>query len=1077
MEYEECFFDLSLSQMDIYLEQIKAINSPKFNIGGYIKLYGIDRECLSVAHKRLIEQYDSFGIRISGEAGEPCQKITQERSISLPFIDFSGELNADGKATEWINNAFSQPFELINHELFKSWLIKVDKSEYWYTGIAHHIINDGFGFVNWTQRLAEIYNHQNPGAGLRWRAVVENDQDYLRSEKYLNDKCYWSGRLAEGVGEGLTQVHSVNENDGHNKTSGREIRHCSREVYDQWASLAKDHGLTFYYVVIAAIAIYTFRSENTRRVAIGIPVHNRRGAEQKDVIGVFTNITPVCLDINEQMSVLDVAVQVKAQQKQGISHNRFPMGHISRLAQGQTASRNIFDISFNYLKVGRGATFGEQPSSELCYLSHYHDDTPLNITLWQSGNEQDIAFHFDHNLRYFNAVEAGRLADRMMFFFGVCCHALTESVGQIPIMPVSELQLVQQFAMGHSGEFSRSSSCIFLHQVFEEQVVRTPDNIALVEPDGSLISYARLNQQVDRLARHLRQQGVDSGDPVVLCARAGCEATAGMLALLKSGAVCVPVDLNYPAERIRYAIAQSGCRYLLVDSRADGYEKLISMDHGCAEISLSAADFQILEHEEPQSMVPEDNVLTPDSAAYIIYTSGSTGKSRGVEVQHGAFARHILNINRCYRINAADRCLQTASISFDAALEQLFVPLSCGAAVHFIDLRNNDVDSMIAFIEQRRITVADLTASYVAEFLNICSAPRLYPLLNLLIVGNECFYSAVLRQCLATNLAHRVINAYGPTETVITSTVYEVQRDAIPEGSTVPVGKAVSGNRSWIVGPDGELVPLGCVGELYVAGENLAHRYINDEALTAEKFIIRALVPEQPERLYKTGDLVRYREDGNIEYIGRKDGQLKIRGHRVELLEIESSLLDITAVKHAVVDYQYHEQGRGQLIAYIVPKTVPDAAGELVKTVKSKLRATLPDYMIPSRIIVKPQFPQLPNGKIDIGVLIGTIDEEPADIFSPVTPAEITLAELWQQILLADAIDIHTSFFTLGGDSLLAMRLNALIKSVFSISLPVDVIFKYPTIHEMALNIELIRDRVVVTEHDIQSEFNTGGFL
>ncbi|WP_067707040.1 amino acid adenylation domain-containing protein [Erwinia sp. ErVv1] len=1068
-------FELTLSQMDIYLDQIKNISSPKFNIGGYIKLHDIDVDKLVVAHGKLIECSDSFGIRIFSQLRQPMQSISSKRNIQLPIVDFSTDPAGKEKALDWVNHAFSKPFNLDDGELFTSCLIRVDASESWYVGIAHHIINDGFGFINWTKRLAEIYNCEQPPTGLSWRDIAISDNDYLHGEKYRRDQQYWSERLHAVAAMSLKPVHSVAEQESGDKTSGRTIRHMSRQDYQHWIFVAKEYGLTLYHLIAAAIAIAFFRSENADQVAIGIPVHNRRGSEQKKVIGVFTNITPIYLDITAEMRVLDVAMQVKARQKQGISHNRFPLGHISQLAVGENQQRSVFDVSFNYLKVGGGVVFGER-SSEMFYLSHFHDDTPLNITLWESGSEQGIEFHFDYNFRYFNAVESERLADRMMFLFDNCCRAITDNVCQIAMLPESELRLIRQFAVNQSTTVLPEAPAAFLHQLVERQAALTPDAMALAESDGRSLSYRQLNRQANRLARYLRQQGVSSGDPVVLCAYAGCDATVGILAILKSGAVCVPVDLRYPTERIQYAIAQSGSRFFLADTQAAGYERLTDLGHGCREFSLCHLPVDD-DEAQYQDLHPDTVALVPGAAAYVIYTSGSTGKPKGVEVDHGAFARHIIDINRCYRLNAADRCLHTASISFDAALEQLFVPLTCGASVYFADLRMSDVDSLVAFIEQHHITVADLTASYVNEFLNLYSVARPHALLRLLIVGNECFYSAVLRRCLAARLADRVINAYGPTEAVITSTLYEVKRDAPPAGVTVPIGRAVPGNRTYIVGRHGQLNPIGSIGELLIAGESLARRYINDAGLTASQFFVKHFMPGVNERCYATGDLVRFRDDGNIEYIGRKDSQQKIRGHRVELLEIESALLELDEVKNALVNYQCHEQEHGRLVAYIVPRVQQSPPATVIKTIKNRLRSTLPDYMIPAQIIVKSDFPLLPNGKTDVNLIFNTPADYDDVIFTPVTLVEIKLEKMWCEILSMDEVDIHTSFFSLGGDSLLAIRLNAFIKDAFGASLPVELIFNYPTVHEMAMNIDLIRDCMTYHENPVLSQFNTEGFL
>jgi amino acid adenylation domain-containing protein len=577
--------------------------------------------------------------------------------------------------------------------------------------------------------------------------------------------------------------------------------------------------------------------------------------------------------------------------------------------------------------------------------------------------------------------------------------------------------------------------------LFQRQARQTPDNTVLLFEHQSL-SYRELDQHSSKLANYLLDQGLAAGDLVGVCMGRGLQMVVAMLAIFKAGAVYVPIAPDYPEQRILHLLDDSKIKLLMTEAKLhDSIQALasacicVAVDQMWGEIMESAADLTLR--------------ILPEQAAYVIYTSGSTGLPKGVLIAHGAISHHCQVMRDYYQLTPEDKVLQFASVNVDASLEQLLPGLLTGAAVV---IRPEELWSPQAFrnkVMELGITVADVPPSYLYELLLDTRSDSEWAALRslrLVITGGEALTPETLSLWRSSPLhGCRLVNAYGPTETTITSTVFEVGAET-PESAIVvniPIGRPLAGESAYILDAYGQPVPAGVPGELHIGGAGLAIGYLNQPELTRQKFIDNPVNPGS--RVYKTGDLARWLDDGTIAFLGRLDHQVKIRGFRVECGEIEAALQDLDSIKQAVV-LARQVNGNTQLIAFIVqsPDKNPFSSADL----KNALAARLPDYMIPAVFEPLAQIPVTPGGKVDRAALMlldsGAVENR--SHVAPRTEIEAQLAEIWRQVLNIERVGVYDNFFDLGGHSLLSVRLMAVIHKKLGQELPLSSLFQAPDI-------------------------------
>ncbi len=1041
-------FPLTLTQNDIYLDQLRHTGSPLYNVGGYIRLGAVDAARLAEAHRRLVSEQDVFGLRVSSNGDGIFQSISTERTTALPTVDFSGEADPAAAADAWQTSLFETAFDVADAELFRVYLLKLADDHYRYLGRAHHLTMDGWGFSNWAKLLCRLYNDPSADAraALLWREIALDDERYVGGEKYASDSAYWAEHMRNAAPPLLSPRYQSAFPDAAKIPSRRKVIEFSRAEFNELKSLAERLGAGVSHYFLSVLAVYFAHTSGQDRLVFGLPFHNRRGHAQKQMLGVFTSVSPLALDLDGGGCTFgELAQNIGRRQKASFRHQRYPLGHIIRDLHDLGAWRTLYDVGFNYLRLEEELTF-DGVNAGLVYLSHNHEATPLMFTVCEHGEFGPVQLQLDYNLAYLNDADVSLLADRLSFLLRSLPGDSDARVAGLRILPEGEVRrLLEGFGDGPPRE--TFDGCI--HQLFEEQVRRTPDAVAVTSREESL-TYEELNARANRVAHHLIGLGVVPESLVGLCMTRSADVLVGILAVLKAGGAYVPLDSSHPPQRIRTILEDAGIRLVLTHRRLQGFDGLPA-PHALPidEIQADAS----LESRNPDSAALG---LTTSNLAYVIYTSGSTGKPKGVQICHLNTVALLDWTRGVYTRAELDRVLFSTSLNFDLSVFEMFAPLSVGGRCVVVDdaLDLLDVDLSLSLI--------NTVPSAIKVLIEQDAVPEGVSVINL---AGEPLPMSVVNDLLSARKCEKVFNLYGPSEDTTYST-YALFTETLTEAPGI--GRAISGTRLYVLSPGGRLTPSGAVGELYIAGSGLARGYLNSPELTAEKFISSPLSEVAGERWYRTGDLVRYRADGTLEYLGRADTQVKIRGFRVELGEIQKQLEQLEGVKTAVVLMRERDSSDKYLAAYVERRQ--DEAGtserEWADGLLGALRTSLPDYMIPASLTVLGEMPLTPNGKIDRKALLAQGGEaaQPRQYVTPQTSTEIKLAEMWATLLgvRPEEVGANTSLYDLGGHSLLLVRLANDIQAEFGVKLSVRSLFDVLNLADLARRVDAeVRMRLV----------------
>ncbi len=622
-------------------------------------------------------------------------------------------------------------------------------------------------------------------------------------------------------------------------------------------------------------------------------------------------------------------------------------------------------------------------------------------------------------------------------------------------MKTSEAKSISlEESLGKDRAVQPATKVNIVHQLFEAQVERTPNAVALVL-DEQQLTYQQLNSRANQLAHLLQRLGVGPEVLVGICVERSVEMVVGLLAVLKAGGAFVPLDPTYPQDQLAFLLGDSQVAVLLTQQRVLGRLPAHSIPMICLD-----TDWQVIAQEGSDNPHSE---VTSDQLAYVIYTSGSTGKPKGVLIPHRAIALHCWSIISCYELSAKDRVLQFSVFTFDAALEQILPTLLAGATVILRGPETWSASELQEKIATFGLTVVNLPTAYwhqvTQEWVKVATQTEVHSL-RLMIVGGDRMLPQHVKLWHQLSMdAVRLLNAYGPTETTVTATLFEVpcRVDTETPLLSIPIGCLLSERTSYVLDASVQPVPVEVAGELYLGGELLARGYLNLPELTAEKFIVDPFSNDPNARLYRTGDLARYLPDGNIEFIGRIDHQVKIRGFRVELGEIETVLGHYPGVREAVVVAREYSSDDKRLLAYVV---LSEEQHTTVADLRDHVMKALPTYMMPSAFVLLEALPLMFNGKVDRRALPAPdqMRSEPQkSLVAPHTPIEEVLTGIWSKILRIDQVGIHDNFFELGGNSLLAMQVLSHLRTALEVELFPRHFFEAPTVAELAKIIEQLK--------------------
>ncbi|TDF82586.1 non-ribosomal peptide synthetase [Pseudomonas sp. H9] len=998
-----------------------------------VRIDGLDVERFRASWHAALARHEVLRSRYYWEGlDHPLQAIARRVEVPLQVMPGAGQsLEALAEQQRAIG------FELNAAPLLRLLLVQLGPDSYQLIYTSHHILMDGWSNAQLLGEVLQHYAGQTPaGHAGRYADYLS----WLQRRDAAQDQAFWRQQVE--VLEAPTLLAETLPREQAAAGHGELKQVLDVGLSQRLNDFARDQQVTVNTVFQAAWALLLQRYSNQAQVVFGATVAGRPaqlpGIEQQ--VGLFINTVPVVCAPRPTLGVAAWLQEVQALNLALRDHEHTSLVDIQRWAGQQGA---LFDtlLVFENFPVAEALKQGAPGGLRFASVSN-HEQTSYPLTL---GIEQHASLDltFSHDRQRFSAAQVQQLCDGLI--------DLLQQFVTAPQQPLANLNLLgvqaqaKRLALCGTAD-DQADSLLLVHQRFERQAAATPDALALIGAEQRC-TYGELNARANRLAHRLRECGVGSGQRVGLSVRRGPAMIASLLAVLKAGAAYVPLDPDYPAERLAYMIEDSALSLLLMQSG------LLQVPAGVACLTLEEGDDWLADYSSDNPV----NQATAGDLAYLIYTSGSTGLPKGVSIEHAALREFCVIAADYSQLSAEDRVLQFATFSFDGFVEQCYPPLCVGAC---LVLRGDELWDTATLYEQiiaHGVTLADLPAAYWFLLAQdwAASAPRDAGRLRQVHVGGEAMSAEGLKLWHAAGLGHvRLLNTYGPTEATVVSSTH-VCTLADSQGA-IPIGHALPGRALYILDSHGQLAPVGLAGELCIAAEaGLARNYHGRAALTAERFVPDPFARRPGTRLYRSGDLARARVDGVVEYIGRADHQVKIRGFRVELGELEAHLQALPMIREAAV--LVHDSATGkQLIGYAVPADATQSSAELTAEVRQALRAQLPDYMLPSQVLALPALPLNRNGKLDRKAL-PTPEPIVAGNREPLRgELEQRIGQIWQHVLRVEGLGRQDNFFELGGHSLLATQIVSQLRQQLGLSVPLRSLFEHPLLCDFAAQVQVL---------------------
>ncbi|MGG1642432.1 non-ribosomal peptide synthase/polyketide synthase [Paenibacillus sp. NRS-1782] len=1016
-------YPVSSAQKRLYVLRQMDGGELSYNMPGAFTVDGpLDCVRLESAFQALIQRHESLRTGFYMKDGELVQRVHRDVPFALDYTEASVE------ETDTLVRSFIRAFDLSQAPLLRVGLVKLEEGRHLLLFDMHHIISDGVSIQILVEELTSLYQEEQlPELHIQYKDYAVWQREHSENQ-WKELEAYWL-QAFEG------ELPILDLPTDYQRPSVRSFE-GSRIDFTLDASgnkaiqeLASRTGTTLYMVLLAAYSVLLHKYTGQEDIIVGSPVAGRPQAELEGIIGMFVNTLAMRSYPAGDKTFQDYLLEIKETALKAFEHQDYPLEKlIEKLGVGRDVSRNPL---FDTLLVLQNTEQAEQDMGGLRFTPYPTETVTAKFDLSLNVEEQgaELAFGLEYSTALYQRESVERLAMHLLrVLHAVAVNPQLKLANIEMITPEEKVQIIEEFNATSAPYPSEKT----IHELFAEQVKRTPEQTALVFGNVQL-TYLELEEKAGRLAQTLRRLGTLREQPVAVMGGRGIEMVIGMLAILQAGGAYVPIDPEYPEDRVRYMLNDSGAKLLLVQKG-----EFVSVDYGLPIVDLSSEEAYAAKPTQP-----EETVHGSQGLAYVIYTSGTTGRPKGVMVEHRNVVRLVKETNYV-ELNESTRILQTGAVAFDASTFEIWGALLNGGQLYFVE--NDDIliaDRLKAAIASYGITTMWLTAPLFNQL--SLQDEYLFRGLKALLVGGDVLSVPHINRVKEANPGLDLINGYGPTENTTFSTTYKIPGRA--EGG-VPIGRPISNSTAYVVNGSLQLQPIGAWGELIVGGEGVARGYLNRPDLTAEKFVPSPV--KDGESCYRTGDLVRWLPDGKLEFKGRIDEQVKIRGYRIEIPEIEAQLTKVETVIDTVVVVRTDELGEKQLCAYYVADRML-TAGE----VRLALSQVLPGYMIPSYFVQLDRMPLTTNGKVDrrslpapqVGVHTGR------KYTAPRTPAEEALASVWQGVLGAEQVGIHDNFFELGGDSIKAIQVSSRLLQA-GYRLEMKELFKSPTIAELSAQIQ-----------------------
>ncbi|MEH2095023.1 amino acid adenylation domain-containing protein, partial [Nostoc sp.] len=1066
---------LSYAQQRLwFLDQLEP-NSASYNIlfglclAGTLNVAALQQSLIEIIHRQ--EALRTNFITVDGQA---AQIIQTETNWTVTVVDLQHLPLTEQKtaAQKLVQEQTIQPFDLESEALIRATLVMLSPTEQWLLVCMHHVVSDGWSISVFVQELQALYNAYSQGQlspltplPIQYADFAIWQREWLQGEVLNSQLSYWEQQLANAPT--FLPLPTDRTRPAVQTFNGAYLEFAlSGELTQKLVKLSQQQGVTLFMTLLTAYNTLLYRYTGQTDILVGTPIANRDRAEIEGLIGFFVNTLVMRTNLTENPSFSELLPRIREMALSAYAHQDLPFEMLVEALQPERdlSHTPLFQVMF---------VLNNPPISEIELTGLTVSSLPIesasakfDLILGMQNTNNGLVGWWEYNTDLFDCSTIERMTGHFVTLLESIVANPQERISQLPMLTASEQQQLLVEWNDTSVDYPQDK-CI--HQLFEEQVERTPDAVAVVFENQQL-TYHQLNCRANQLAHYLRSLGVGADVLVGICVERSLEMVVGLLGILKAGGSYVPLDPEYPQDRLSFMLEDAQVSVLL--SQQQLVEKL--PEHQARVVCLDT-DWQIIPQSNQQNPIVG---VQASNLAYIIYTSGSTGKPKGAINTHLGICNRLLWMQQAYQLTEIDCVLQKTPFSFDVSVWEFFWPLLTGARLVVAKPGGHrDSGYLVNLILEQQVTTLHFVPSMLQIFLEEPGLKDCSSLKRVICSGEPL--PKELQERFFACLGCQLHNLYGPTEAAIDVTFWECQSES--NLKTVPIGRPISNTQIYILDQNLQPVPVGVPGELHIGGAGLAKGYLNRPELTQEKFIPNpfsgsrrageqrsrgtgerrrkiAQSPASSPRLYKTGDLARYLPDGDIEYLGRIDNQVKIRGFRIELGEIEAALSQHQDVQTSVVIVREDNRGDKRLVAYIVPQ--PQIT-PTVSVLRSFLKEKLPEYMVPSAIVILESLPLTSNGKIDRRALPAPeLSSELSDKYvTPRTPLEEILAQIWIQVLKIELVGRHDNFFELGGHSLLATQLISRMRSSLKVELPLRSLFAAPTIAELAPLIQQLQQQ------------------
>lgn len=1012
---------LSFSQQRLWvLDQFESDN-PTYNMPAIFRLKGhLNVAALDQGINEIIARHEALRTTFGENDGQPYQNIAASLSVKLDIVDLAGTMAAtdNDELDRLIREETRRLFDLSKGPLIHVKLLRLDELDHVLVITFHHIVSDGWSTAVLMRELSSLYSSfingepsTLPDVPLQYAEYAVKQRQAFSGERQQALTQYWMEKLG-GKLPALELPADRSRPTEQSFQGGRVNTPLPDDLYLPLKQLAQNEGVSLFMLLIAAFDVLLYRYTGVEDVIVGTPIANRTQSEIENLIGFFVNTLVIRTDLSGDPGFREFLGQVRRVALEAYDHQDLPFEKlVGELHPDRDIAHSpVFQVMFSMQQAARNNL--EFPELKVSLQESYNGTTKFDLSLYITVSDNDMILTAEYATDLFDT----ETIDRFLAHYEILLQGIVES----PDTAISELPLLTEAERAHMAEWNSTAMDIdraaCLHSMISAQAARSPEAVAVVAADGQL-SYRELESRSNQLAHHLQSLGVGPDVLVGVCLERTTDMLVGVLGIIKAGGAYVPLDPDFPRDRLAF---------MLEDAQV---AVLVSQTSLKADLPDSAARVVDL-HQEQALLEQQPGTLPasevgPQHLAYVIYTSGSTGKPKGVQVPHGTVVNFLSSMAMTPGCDASDTLLAVTTLSFDIAVLELYLPLTVGGTT-VIASRDESSDGLL--LKQRLETCgATIMQATPATWRLLLAADW---------QGTPGFKVLCGGEALPRDLAYELIqrvgkvwNMYGPTETTVWSTCYPISDPSSP----ILIGKPIANTQVYVLDARQQPVPLGVPGELYIGGDGVTRGYLNRAELTAERFIKDPFRSDPDARMYRSGDRVRWKTDGNLEYFERLDHQVKVRGYRIELGEIETVLVDHAVVQEGVVLAREDNPGDVRLVAYYVS----EAGGMVTVTeLRKYLRVSLPDYMIPQHFVELEQLPLTPNGKVDRKALpapfaVNMSSEQ--KYIAPRTETELHIAEIWRELIGVNQVSVEDNFFELGGHSLLAMQSIARMRNHFGV--------------------------------------------